>query len=219
MARHRAAPARKSSAPTGSRKSTRWGDTPKPRDYRQEVILRSVANVLRNSRLSSLTIQDVADELGMTKGNLYYYFKDKQDILYQCHMRCMEISLRALEDACANGRTPTESLRILLTGHIRGILEDGFGSILQTDLEHFRPEQRKSLHPQARRTGARRPHHHRGRHPPRRVRLSERQADGICHPGRDQLDSEVVSARRALLLRDDCAGDGRLFLAWPATPA
>jgi AcrR family transcriptional regulator len=89
-------------------------------------------------------VQDVADELGMTKGNLYYYFKDKQDILYQCHMRSMAISLQALEDATANGRTPSESLRILLTGHIRGILNDGFGSILQTDLENFRADQRKT---------------------------------------------------------------------------
>ncbi len=126
------------------RKDERWGGEPKRKAQRQEVILRSVANVLRNSRLSSITIQDVADELGMTKGSLYYYFKDKQDILYQCHMRSMEISLRALEQANAFGRTPSESLRILLTAHIRGILSDGFGNILQTDLNDFHPRQRRA---------------------------------------------------------------------------
>jgi AcrR family transcriptional regulator len=127
-----------------SRQDTRWGGEAQRKNHRQEAILRSVANVLRNSRLSSLTIQDVADELGMTKGSLYYYFKDKQDILFQCHMRSMAISLQALEKATAEGRTPSESLRILLIGHIRGILDAGFGSILQTDLENFRPEQRKT---------------------------------------------------------------------------
>jgi AcrR family transcriptional regulator len=143
MRRHRAAPATKRSA-SASKKNARWNGSPSLKGQRQEVILRSVANVLRNSRTSSLSIQDVADELGMTKGNLYYYFKDKQDILYQCHMRSMAISLRALEEARTIGRTPSESLRILLTGHMRGILDDGFGSILQTDLEHFRPDQRKT---------------------------------------------------------------------------
>src|SRR5688572_22529987 len=142
MAPQKAAVARKKNS--SSRQDTRWGGEAQRKNHRQEAILRSVANVLRNSRLSSLTIQDVADELGMTKGSLYYYFKDKQDILFQCHMRSMAISLQALEKATAEGRTPSESLRILLTGHIRGILDAGFGSILQTDLENFRPEQRKT---------------------------------------------------------------------------
>src|SRR5688572_1841484 len=96
------------------KKNVRWNGMPTQKGNRREVILRSVANVLRNSRLSSLTIQDVADELGMTKGNLYYYFKDKQDILYHCHMRSMDISMRALEIATATGETPAEKLRILL---------------------------------------------------------------------------------------------------------
>ncbi len=65
------------------------------KDHRREAILPNVANVLRNSRLSSLTIQQIAYELGMTKGNLYYYFKDKQNILFHCHIRSAEISLCA----------------------------------------------------------------------------------------------------------------------------
>ena len=125
------------------KKVARWNGVPSPKDDRREAILRSVANVLRNSRLSSLTIKQVADELGMTKGNLYYYFKDKQEILYHCHMRSVENSLRALSDALALGQTPSEKLRILLVRHIRAIIDDGFGSILQTDLENIRPSQRK----------------------------------------------------------------------------
>src|SRR3569623_1953605 len=112
-----------------AKKVARWNGVPILKDDRREAILRSVANVLRNSRLSSLTIKQVADELGMTKGNLYYYFKDKQDILYHCHMRSVENSLRALSEARALGHTPSEKLRILLVRHIRAIIDDGFGGI------------------------------------------------------------------------------------------
>jgi AcrR family transcriptional regulator len=132
---------------TGSagKKNVRWGDdVPSLKDHRREAILRSVANVLRNSRFSTLTIQDIADELGMTKGNLYYYFKDKREILYYCHMRSMEISLLALNEATQNGGSPAEKLRILLTHHIRAIVDEGFGGILQTDLESLSAEQRKN---------------------------------------------------------------------------
>lgn len=142
MAQDSASSAAKRST-TAHKRNVRWSGASGLKGQRKEVILRSAANVLRNSRLSSLTIQDVADELGMTKGNLYYYFKDKNDILYQCHMRSMEISLRALKEATTKGKTPADKLRILLAGHIRGILDDNFGGVLQADLEDFRPEQRK----------------------------------------------------------------------------
>ena len=139
----RSSRAKSASGRGAKKKPVRWNGAPGLRGQRREAILRSVGNVLRNSGSSSLTIQDIANELGMTKGNLYYYFKDKQDILYQCHMRCMDISLRALKQAATAGGTPAARLRILLTGHIHGVLDDGFGSILQTDLESFWPEQRK----------------------------------------------------------------------------
>jgi AcrR family transcriptional regulator len=139
----RAPAAKKPARKNAGKNNVRWSGMPSLKDGRREAILRSVANVLRSSRLSSLTIKQVADELGMTKGNLYYYFKDKQDILYHCHMRSMEISLRAFSDAQALGRTPAEKLRILLVRHIRGIIDDGFGGILQTDLEKIRPAQRR----------------------------------------------------------------------------
>lgn len=127
---------------SGGKKTARWNGVPGQKGHRREAILRSVASVLRNSRFSSLTMEDVAAELGITKGNLYYYFKDKRDILYQCHMRSMEISLVALKEALQRGRTPAEKLRLLLTGHVRGVVDDGFGGILQTDLENLRSDQR-----------------------------------------------------------------------------
>ena len=132
----------KKSAPKGGQ-DAEWNLPHGLKGHRREVILRSVAKFLRSAPLSSVTMEDIAAELGMTKGNLYYYFKDKQDILYQCHMRSVDISLNALEGALSKSRSPRENLRALLINHIRGILDDGFGGVMQTDLEHFLPEQRK----------------------------------------------------------------------------
>lgn len=125
------------------RKSARWAGVQELKAQRREAILQSVATVLRNSQMSSFTMEDIADELGITKGNLYYYFKNKQEILFHCHMRSIEISLRALDVAQAHRGPPSERLRVLLTGHIRGSIEDGFGGRLQTDLEDMRSDQRR----------------------------------------------------------------------------
>ena len=70
-------------------------------DERRDQILRSLASFVRDRRLASLTMRDIADRLGLVKGNLYYYFKNKQDILYHCHVKCIAISLAALDEVSA----------------------------------------------------------------------------------------------------------------------
>ena len=120
----------------------RWDGRKVGKESRRESILSSVGSFLSSGRLSSLTMQDIANELGITKGNLYYYFTDKQDILYQCHMRAMESSMRALLRAHASDLPLDTRLHQLLVDHVTGILKDGLGSVLLTDLESLHPEQR-----------------------------------------------------------------------------
>jgi AcrR family transcriptional regulator len=113
-------------------------------DERRDEILRSLGSFMREHRISSLTMRDIADRLGLVKGNLYYYFKNKQDILYQCHVKCMEISLAAFEEVATAPGMPSERLRILLIRHIRGIAEEAYGGVLLTDLESLTAAQRKN---------------------------------------------------------------------------
>jgi AcrR family transcriptional regulator len=112
-------------------------------DERRDQILRSLASFMRDRRLASLTMRDIADQLGLVKGNLYYYFKSKQDILYHCHVKCIAISLAALDEVTAIDLAPAEALRVLLVKHIRNITEDAYGGVLLTDLESLTPAQRK----------------------------------------------------------------------------
>ena len=121
----------------------RWGDNSSV-DERREEILRHVGAVVREQGFASLKMQDIADRLNMTKGNLYYYFKNKQDLLFHCHMKCMEISLAALTEAERGAGKPRDRLRRLLVAHNRGIIEDSYGAVLLTDLEDLTAEQRKT---------------------------------------------------------------------------
>ncbi|OGK90812.1 MAG: hypothetical protein A2X50_13415 [Candidatus Rokubacteria bacterium GWF2_70_14] len=88
-------------------------------------------------------MQAIADRLGMTKGNLYYYFENKQDLLYGCHLACMRLSLRALGDVRRSTEPPGTRLSQVLTRHIRAITDEVYGAVLLTDLESLTPAQRK----------------------------------------------------------------------------
>ncbi len=127
---------------TSADANRRWSGRHSPRRHRREEILRGVGDVLRASGLSSLTMQSIAAELGITKANLYYYFRDKQDILFHCHMRSMELSLEALDEAQIGTGKAEPRLHKLLVRHILGILDQGLGNIMLTDLESLSPAQR-----------------------------------------------------------------------------
>jgi len=111
-------------------------------EARRTEILRSLGDVLRERHASELRMKDIADRLGLTKGNLYYYFKSKQDLLFQCHMRSMEGSLQALANVKSMGGPASERLHALLTMHILNVLDSSYGAVLLTDLENLTTEQR-----------------------------------------------------------------------------
>ncbi|HET6607535.1 MAG TPA: TetR/AcrR family transcriptional regulator [Rhodopila sp.] len=120
----------------------RWGDHVSV-DERRNEILRSLGIVLRERGFGSLRMQDIADHLNMTKGNLYYYFASKQELLFHCHMKCMDVSMAALAAVEKDNRDAAEKLRTLLTLHIAGILEEAYGAVLLTDLEDLAPDHRR----------------------------------------------------------------------------
>ena len=112
-------------------------------EARRDEILRTLGEFLREHHLSSLKMQDIANRLGMTKGNLYYYFKNKRDILFHCHMKAMQHSLGALDEVQAMRSSPGEKLHALLVRHVRSITDDTYGAVLLTDLEMLSQAQRR----------------------------------------------------------------------------
>ena len=48
-------------------------------------ILKSAAKAFRRLGYHGATVEQIAAALHMKKGNLYYYFKNKEEILFACH--------------------------------------------------------------------------------------------------------------------------------------
>lgn len=84
-------------------------------------------------------MEQIARTLGMTKGSLYYYFKNKEEILFFCHDYSLDILLdllRRVEDDC---RPPDLKLRSLIVGFIHMILDELQGTELTHDIGALSP--------------------------------------------------------------------------------
>jgi AcrR family transcriptional regulator len=75
--KHQAAP-----KPLRARNSRNSGAKAKP-GTRLEEVLQSAANIFFAKGFHATSIEDVARDVGMLKGSLYYYIKSKDDLLFQ----------------------------------------------------------------------------------------------------------------------------------------
>ncbi len=117
--------------------------TPRSAERRTEI-LKSAAAAFRRRGYHGASVEEIARALKMTKGNLYYYFRDKQDILFGCHEYSLGVALALLEQVEAEPVPPDQRLRRLVAGFVHLIIDELRGSGLTLELEALpRPLLRK----------------------------------------------------------------------------
>ena len=98
-------------------------------------ILKAAAKAFRKLGYHGATVEEIAAALHMKKGNLYYYFKNKEEILFACHQYSLNQILRILDDVEQSGRSPSQKLRALIVAFVHTILDDLHGTALFLELE------------------------------------------------------------------------------------
>src|SRR5438309_3055527 len=102
-------------------------------------ILKSAAAAFRRLGYHGATVEEIAAALRMKKGNLYYYFRNKEEILFACHQYSLDRLLGLLAEVERSGRPPEEKLRRLIVAFVHTILDELHGTALFLDLEALSP--------------------------------------------------------------------------------
>ena len=108
-------------------------------------ILKSAAVAFRKMGYHGATVEHIAASLRMEKGNLYYYFRNKEDILFACHQYSLDRLLALLDDIEQRGGPADEQLRQLIVAFVHIILDELHGTALFLDLEALSPAHRKTV--------------------------------------------------------------------------
>jgi AcrR family transcriptional regulator len=106
---------------------------------RRVEILKSAAAAFRRRGYHGASVDEIASALEMTKGNLYYYFQNKEEILFACHDYSLDILLGLLEDVQAEPSPPDEKLRRLVLAFVSILLDELQGTALTLDLQALSP--------------------------------------------------------------------------------
>jgi AcrR family transcriptional regulator len=106
---------------------------------RRIEILKSAAAAFRRRGYHGASVDEIASALEMTKGNLYYYFKNKEEILYACHDYSLDVLLRLMTEVLADASRPDDKLRKLILAFIHMMLDELQGTALTLDLQALSP--------------------------------------------------------------------------------
>jgi AcrR family transcriptional regulator len=106
---------------------------------RKVEILKSAAAAFRRRGYHGASVDEIASALEMTKGNLYYYFRNKEDILYACHEYSLDILLRLMREVLGEPIPADQKLRKLVLAFVHLILDELQGTALTLDPEALSP--------------------------------------------------------------------------------
>jgi len=106
---------------------------------RRTEILKSAAAAFRRRGYHGASVDEIASALEMTKGNLYYYFKNKEEILFACHEYSLDMLLALMADVQAEPSSPEAKLRKLVLAFVHLILDELHGTALTLDPEALSP--------------------------------------------------------------------------------
>ena len=111
----------------------------------QEVVDVS-ARVFYRLGYSEASVGDVAAALDITKGSLYHYVQNKEDLLYAIIRQAHELTRDNLERAEASGGPALARLRRFFDGHVRVNAEDlEKAALIYRDLRHLSASRRAEI--------------------------------------------------------------------------
>lgn len=118
-------------------------------EERRLGIIGAAARVFSRKSYYAATMDDVAQELGVTKGVVYYNFRSKEEVLLEILVGAISEALRRLQNADERSGPPDQKLRTALRQLIRYNLDEAttnyYAMLVIGDTKALSPENRPKV--------------------------------------------------------------------------
>ena len=111
----------------------------------RDRVLRAAAHCFNRKGYSGTSLKDVADMLGLTDPALYYYVRNKEELVYLCYVRAADVGREALERAVAEGGPGLDQARRYLRYHIESMVGERGPIAIMSEIPSLTPEHRDEV--------------------------------------------------------------------------
>ncbi len=109
---------------------------------KREAVLKEARNAFGKRGYHNTSLDEIAQGLRISKGTVYNYIKDKQELLYECHALALDIGERAIALGEQQTLSGAERLRYTLMHSIVSLTEEFGAFAVLTEIDALRPEDR-----------------------------------------------------------------------------
>lgn len=123
-----------STTPSVSRKSIKSATTTSPwtaadkraeqRELKRQAVLSTAAQLFNEQGFQATSLDDIAARLNVSKPTLYYYIKNKDEILIECVRSALQTMLEGIEQTRASGGKSIDQLITCIRIYARIVTQD-----------------------------------------------------------------------------------------------
>ncbi|NNC78435.1 MAG: TetR/AcrR family transcriptional regulator [Woeseiaceae bacterium] len=111
----------------------------------KDRMLKAAAHCFNQKGYSGTSLKDVADLLGLTDAALYYYVRNKEELVYLCYLRAADVGRQAMEEATAEGRSGLDKVKRYLRNHVEYMVGDDGPIAIMSEIPSLKPKHREHV--------------------------------------------------------------------------
>ncbi len=111
----------------------------------RDRVLKAAAHCFNRKGYSGTSLKDVAAMLGLTDPALYYYVRNKEELVYLCYLRAADVGREALDSAVADGGSGLEQVQRYLRYHIEIMVGERGPIAIMSEIPSLKPEHRDEI--------------------------------------------------------------------------
>ena len=115
------------------------------REAKRHAVLQAAAQLFNERGFHATSLDDIAARLNVTKPTLYYYVKNKDEILLQCVSQGLTMMLEGIDASRAAGGKAIDQLITCMQVYARIVTQDFGMCLIRVGDEQVPPESRKEL--------------------------------------------------------------------------
>jgi AcrR family transcriptional regulator len=109
---------------------------------KRQAVLKEAAHAFGRRGYHNTSLDDVARALQISKGTLYNYIRDKQEILFECHKQALDIGDAAVAEVEIAGECGANQLARTMTIYVTHLIEELGACAALMEVDALREEDR-----------------------------------------------------------------------------
>ena len=111
----------------------------------KDRMLKAAAHCFNEKGYSGTSLKDVANRLGLTDAALYYYVRNKEELVYLCYLRAADVGRNAMLQATATGSNGLDKIRRYLRNHVEAMVGSEGPVAIMSEIPSLKPAHRDTV--------------------------------------------------------------------------